>query len=193
MPLTWDVAPASCRSDGAGSLVVHAPAGTDLFVDPETDKPALGAPRLLGSPPDGDFQLQARVTVDFAASYDAGVLLVWAGERSWAKLCFERSPQGVPMVVSVVTRGVSDDANGFTVPAGDPLWLRIARLGPTWAFHASTDGSYWQLVRYFSLDGGVEPVRVGFEAQSPMGEHCRVSFDDITFLAGRLPDLRAGG
>jgi hypothetical protein len=192
MPLTWEVVPAGCRSDGAGSLVVNAPARTDLFVDPAGGEPTLNAPRLLGGPPDGDFQLWARVTVDFAETYDAGVLLVWAGERNWGKLCFERSPQGESMVVSVVTRDVSDDANGFVVVAGDPLWLRVSRLGRAWAFHASTDGSYWRLVRHFRLDGGAERVRVGFEAQSPLGERCRVSFDDITFRAGSLPDLRSG-
>ncbi|MEV4755551.1 DUF1349 domain-containing protein [Micromonospora sp. NPDC049559] len=192
MSLSWDVPPAGCRSDGAGSLLVDAPARTDLFVDPAGGEPSLGAPRLLGTPPDGDFQLRARIGVRFAAAYDAGTLLVWAGERSWAKLCYERSPQGVPMVVSVVTRDVSDDANGVEVPDGEPIRLRVSRLGPAWAFHAGVDGSRWSLVRYFRLGDPAAPVRVGFEAQSPTGEGCRVSFDDVAFVPERLTDLRGG-
>jgi hypothetical protein len=116
--------------------------------------------------------------------------MLHADDRRWAKLCLEYSPQEEPTIVSVVTSGSSDDANAFVVP-GDQAWLRIARLGPAFAFHASRDGRRWQLVRYFRLDGGDEP-RVGFEAQSPLGDGCVVTFDEIRFEAGRLTDLRGG-
>lgn len=181
--------PEGWRLDG-GTLTAVAPAATDLFVDPAGDPPALSAPRALLDMAPGDWQLSARVRVDFAATYDAGVLLVWAGDRLWAKLCFERSPAGQPMVVSVITRGESDDANAFTVDGGQ-VWLRISRLGPAWAFHASTDGAVWQFVRYFAL-GTPPAVQLGFEAQSPVGAGCAAVFDDIQFLPHRLPDLRNG-
>jgi regulation of enolase protein 1 (concanavalin A-like superfamily) len=191
MPLTWQVPPTHCRSDEVAMLTLRAPGKTDMFVDPiGTEPPVVNAPRLLGVAPEGDFQLAARVTVGFADTFDAGVLVVWADERTWAKLCFERSPQGKPMAVSVVTRGNSDDANGFTVD-GDRLWLRVSRVGAAWVFHASTDGRYWHFVRYFTLGGG-DQVRVGFEAQSPTGPGCEVTFDQVTFRPERLADLRSG-
>lgn len=191
MPLSWQVPPSNCRSDEVGLLTVRAPGKTDLFVDPSgTEAPVLNAPRLLGVPPDDDFQLIARVTVGFGHTFDAGVLLVWADERTWAKLCFEFSPQARPMAVTVVTRGSSDDANGFTVD-GNQLWLRVSRLGGAWAFHASTDGAYWNFVRYFEL-GAREGASVGFEAQSPTGPGCEVTFDQISYLPQRLSDLRDG-
>lgn len=165
---------------------------TDLFVDPGGSEPTLNADRQVGPPPAGPFQLSARVRVDFAGTYDAGALLAWVDEATWAKLCFERSPQGEAMAVSVVTRGLSDDANSFTVPPGDPLWLRISRLGPNWAFHASLDGAHWAFVRHFALGEGAAPVQVGFVAQSPMGEGCAVSFDKIAFVPEPLADLRSG-
>ncbi|ROT28279.1 DUF1349 domain-containing protein [Micromonospora sp. HM5-17] len=192
MPLAWEVAPVSWRDGADGSLTVAAGPGTDLFVDPAGAEPVLTAPRLLGPAPDGDFQLSTRVRVDFAATYDAGCLLVYGDPYTWAKLAYERSPQGDGMAVSVVTRGASDDANGFVVPAGTPLWLRISRLGPAWAFHASTDGNWWHFVRYFRLDAAGEPLRIGLEAQSPTGSGCTVVFDRIGFEAARLADLRDG-
>ena len=134
MPLRWDVAPQAWTIDDGGALRVVAGAQTDLFVDPENTAATLNAPRLIGSPA-GDFLLSARVTVEFAATYDAGVLVLFTDERTWAKLCFERSPQGQPMVVSVVTRGVSDDCNSWPVD-GDSTWVRVARLGRAFAFHA---------------------------------------------------------
>ena len=88
---------------------------------------------------DRDYLLAARVSVGFAATYDAGVLALHVGERCWAKLCFERAPDGTPMVVSVVTRDVSDDSPPRL--AANQVWLRIARRRPAFAFHHRPTGA----------------------------------------------------
>jgi regulation of enolase protein 1 (concanavalin A-like superfamily) len=158
-----------------------------MFVSPQGDAPALNAPALVGAV-SGDFMLSARVEVAFAADYDAGALLLYGDESRWAKLCFEYSPQGEAMIVSVVTRGLSDDANGFVVD-GNAVWLRISRMGTAYAFHASTDGATWSFIRHFALDGEIE---LGLEAQSPVGEGCSVTFTDVEFAQRRLAELRDG-
>ena len=166
---------------------------SDLFLDPAGDGAGPDAGRFLGEPPAGDFTLRARVDVGFRTTFDAGVLLVQASASVFAKLCLEYSPQGRPTVVTVVTRGISDDATSFEVGATS-AWLRITRSGRAWAFHASTDGSYWSLIRYFALrehEAGLT-ARVGFLAQSPTGESCRAVFDHIAFSAGAPADLRDG-
>ena len=170
-------------------LTLTAAAATDLFVDPAGVDPGQipDAGRFVGLPPAGDFTLAAQVSVEFGSMYDAGVLLLHAAERQWAKLCFEYSPQLTPAAVSVVTRGTSDDCNSFEVD-GHTLWLRITRSGAAWAFHASTDGAWWRLLRYFALSGETaELVRVGFLAQSPTGEGCAATFDQH-----HVPARRAG-
>lgn len=187
-PLAWHVPPVSWRLADAGLRAVAAPR-SDLFVSPQGDPPTLNAARLL-APLAGDFQLSARVTVGFAGTFDAGALLVWRDERTWAKLCFEYSPQRQPMVVSVVTRDRSDDANGFVVD-GTSVWLRVARMGGALAFHASRDGAWWDLIRHFALAAGDAPL-VGFVAQAPTGDGCDVQFDDVRFSATRLSELRSG-
>ena len=173
-------------------LTATAPARTDLFIDPAGKHPMSDAPRLLGAP-DGDFQLSARVTVNFASTFDAGVLAVYANQQNWAKLCFEYTPQGSPSVVTVVTRGDSDDANAFEL-SENTVWLRISRTGTTFAFHASTDGKWWRMVRYFALSrrSRDEPVGVGFLAQSPTGDGVTVTYDQIEFRAEPPSDLRDG-
>jgi uncharacterized protein len=182
---------------GTGTVAAMAAAHTDIFVDPGgagtlNAESMLNAATLLGAPPRGDFQFSARVTVDFAATYDAGVLLIWIDERHWGKLCFEYSPDGEPMVVSVVTRGVSDDANAFTVP-GRSVWLRVSRMDRAYAYHASLDGRRWRMIRFFSIDAdGAVPDKVGFEVQSPTGDGCTVTFDEIRFVPERLAALRDG-
>ena len=194
-PLTASAGSSWSVDRDTGSVSVTALAHSDIFIDPGggsqlNAESLLNAVTLLGVPPDGDFQFSARVAVDFASRFDAGVLLLWLGERFWAKLCFELSPGGDPMVVSVVNREVADDANAFIVD-GRAVWLRISRIDHAWAFHASTDGTAWALIRFFSLDGG-SPASIGFEAQSPTGDGCAVVFDRIDFVSERLADLRGG-
>lgn len=185
--LSWEVEPVGFRA--GDSLRVEAGPETDLFVDPGTRTAQLNAPRLVGHVA-GDYTFAARIGADLRATFDAGALLLFADERSWAKLCIELSPQGDAMVVSVVTRGVSDDCNSLVVE-GDDVWLRLARIGDAFAFHASLDGTLWQLVRHFSLGTHGEP-RVGFLVQSPRGTGCVATFEQIAFTAGRLADIRSG-
>lgn len=188
-----------CWQVGPRSVSALAPAGTDLFLDPAVDpapglearpQPLSDAPRLVGVPT-GDFQLVARVAVDFKAYFDAGVLVVHVGPDRWAKLCFEYTPQARPSVVTVVTRGESDDANAFETEDRS-VWLRVSRTGRAYAFHASIDRTWWRLVRYFGLGEPADTARIGFEAQSPTGDGCRVTFDDLEYHDHAPTDLRDG-
>lgn len=182
---------------GTGQLSVRAAPHSDIFVDPGGEEQRvnaetqLNAVTLLAPAPDSDFQFSAQVTVEFLSAFDAGVLLLWLNERYWAKLCFEHSPAGQAMVVSVVNRHVSDDANAFIVEDHN-VWLRISRVGSVFAFHGSTDGTVWHLVRVFALPvDGVAPS-IGFEAQSPTGDGCAVAFTDVHLSMARLDNLRDG-
>lgn len=190
-PLEQSGSPACAVAVADGTLALTGGPGTDLFVDPAGDeggRPDAG--RLTGLPGDRDFTFAARVTVDFKAAFDAGVLLLYLSERRWAKLCYELSPQGRPTAVTVVTRSISDDSNSFETDGG-PLWLRITRSDRSWAFHASHDGAWWRLLRYFTL-GESSGARVGFLAQSPAGQGCTAVFGDIVYTPGSPTSLRDG-
>ncbi|MEU9316304.1 DUF1349 domain-containing protein [Streptomyces sp. NPDC048295] len=177
-----------------GTLTGRAGARQDRFVPPggESLDSASDAPRLLGPAPRGDFQLLARVKARFAAAFDAGVLYLHVGEREWAKICLELSPDR-PTVCTVVTRGHSDDVNSFVVD-GDTVWLRLSRTGNAFAFHASPDGEKWTFVRVFALGtpDDAAGASIGFLVQSPTGEGCEASFDRIAFRATGVGDLRDG-
>ena len=190
-PLEPTGTPACQATVSGGSLILISGAKSDLFIDPAGEEAARpDAGRLTGLPGDQDFTLSARVTVQFGSVFDAGVLLLYLSERRWAKLCYELSPQRRPTAVTVVTHGTSDDSNSFET-AGGPLWLRITRSGRAWAFHASEDGAWWRLLRYFSL-GEASGARVGFLAQSPTGPGCTAAFDEIACKPGVPADLRDG-
>jgi uncharacterized protein len=186
-PLTWHLEPQDWNiTDNV--LTATAGAKTDLFVDPLSSNKSLNASMLVFEN-NQDFMLSARVTVDFNGTFDAGVLVVYQHETSWAKLCFEYSPNNDPMVVSVVTKGTSDDCNSVFID-GHSVYLRVSRVNTGFAFHFSNDAKLWHMIRAFALEPGV--AQVGFLVQAPMGESCRAEFSEIAFEFKTLGDIRSG-
>jgi hypothetical protein len=173
---------------GLDGIVMTAPPRTDWFIDPVSGDATRAAPALVAPAPDGDFTLHAHVQAETRDRFDAGALLVHGDDHTWAKLCLERSPDGELMVVSVVTLATSDDCNGEVV--GPTAWLRVARVDRAFAFHWSADGQRWRFVRVFRLPAA--HVRIGFIAQSPVGEGSTARFDHVALAERRLVDLRDG-
>ncbi|WP_199435217.1 DUF1349 domain-containing protein [Qaidamihabitans albus] len=185
MPLRWSGSPLTVQAD-EDTLTITTGARTDWFVDPATGEVTATGCALLGGAPHREFTMTARVSVDFASEFDAGALVVRLTPDHWAKLAYEVSPQRKPMVVSVVTRGRSDDAAGLHIDA-DAVWLKLARRAGSYAFHASTDGQRWHFIRHFYL--GEQDCEIGFLTQSPTGEGCRASFAHIGYLNDVVHDL----
>lgn len=186
--LHWHNPAAGWKVD-AGALTISAAEKTDLFHDPEGSARVDNAPRLLFKPEE-HFTLSALVKVAFGATFDAGVLLLYEHADSWAKLCFEVFPQGRPGIVSVVTKGRSDDCNSVFVQS-DQVYLRVAKLDGAFAFHHSTDAKFWRLGRYFSLDNPAQTL-AGFSVQAPTGDSCTATFSEIRYEARKLGDIRSG-
>lgn len=185
--LTWHLEPQDWNiTDNV--LTATTGAKTDLFVDPLSSNKSLNAPMMMFEN-NQDFIFSARVTVDFMGTFDAGVLVVYQHATSWAKLCFEYSPNQDPMVVSVVTKGTSDDCNSVFIE-GRSVYLRVSRIDTGFAFHFSNDAKLWHMIRAFALEPGA--AQVGFLVQAPMGESCRATFSEIGFEHKTLGDIRSG-
>jgi uncharacterized protein len=187
--LEWqDVDGNPVRRPDSGPL--SAAAGTDWFIDPLGAEPVGSAPLTLARI-DGDFQFHALVEAAPAATYDAVAMFVHGGPATWAKLALERSPAGADTIVTVVTREVSDDANGVAVSTPGRCRLRVSRIGAAYAFHHSADGAHWSLARLFTL-GPVAGHRVGFSVQSPTGSGLDARVTDIGITHATLADARDG-
>ncbi len=184
--MSWENKPGDWHIDGEKVLTIASNAKTDWFVDPFDGTVANTAPILLFTP-SPDYVLSTRVTVKFATKWDAGALMLWGDDHHWAKLSFEYSPDSKPTLVTVVTRGLSDDCNSVHV-TGDSVYLRIAKSGGTFIFYFSEDGKDWQILRTFSLDAGI-PIRVGFESQSPAGGGAVAKFSDISYDSHRVGNI----
>jgi hypothetical protein len=184
--LNWQNSPHSWKIDDNKELTITVGAKTDWFVDPFDGTVANSAPILLFTP-DPDYVLSARVTVKFVTKWDAGALMLWGDDHHWAKLSFEYSPEKKPTLVTVVTRGLSDDCNSSSIQ-GDSVYLRIAKSGRTYIFYFSTDGHDWKILRTFS-QGTELPIRAGFEAQSPAGAGAIAKFSAIGYESRRVSNI----
>lgn len=166
-----------------------APPKSDFFCDPRGLISNDNAPYYY-TEVIGDFVFRARVRPQFLATYDSCTLMVMDGPTTWAKVCFEFTDFGTHAVVSVVTNGVSDDANGPNI-SEDTVWLQVARRDNLFAFHYSLDGQRYDMVRIFCLPVS-SPIKVGLVAQSPTGEGAVMEFSDVSLEARTVGDLRAG-
>ncbi len=181
-PTRWEPLP-------GGGIRVMAQARTDFFRNPNGSAPKESG-HLLWLPVEGDFVAEAHVRPTFASTYDAGALMIRGDEAHWAKLCYEATDFGTHAMVSVVTDGLSDDANGVNVDLPS-VWLQIVRQGNLVAMHYATDGETWRMVRYFALDLPAK-VAVGVVAQSPIGPGTVVDFLHFRVERRRVDNLRAG-
>ena len=188
--LSWTSHQGEAVATSSGGLSLTAERGVDWSNDSVGGTRQHDATALVFQAPES-FSLAARVHVEGArTTFDAGALVLWADVDHWAKLCFEYSPQGEAMVVSVVTNGFSDDCNS-TLVAEDHVYLRVSRVGAGWAFHSSPDAEQWSFVRLFRLHTEL-PISVGFLSQAPMGDSCLASFEDIALVPTPPSDLRDG-
>ena len=150
------------------TLSVTVAQGTDYFNNPE-DGSATGSAPFLYAELEGNFVIKALVEPDFSSQWNAVALMVHRDSLNWIKFAFENSDATGPGIVSVVTRGSSDDANGAVLKDLPRVWLAIARKDEVYAMHWSVDGEHYRMARLAALPG-VGKVKAGIEVQSPVGE-----------------------
>jgi regulation of enolase protein 1 (concanavalin A-like superfamily) len=172
------------------SLVIGAPPASDFFVNPEDGQVSMNAP-VLFQEVSGDFVATALVQPDFSAQWNACALMVHHDQRHWIKFAFENTDATGVGIVSVVTDGVSDDANGPILNDEEEIWLRLIRKGGVYAMHWSRDGQQFHLARLATLPGGGR-IKVGVEAQCPVGEGARHTIKYFSIESRTVADLRKG-
>lgn len=175
-------------------IAIYAPANSNYFNSPVPEygkfpEPHVDAPFIFKEM-EGDFVIQAKVRPNFQSTYDAACLMVIHSDSMWVKAAFEKSDFNTNAVVSVVTNIISDDANGCNIEA-DSVWLQIARVDNNFAIHYSLDGQKYDMVRVFYLPLA-RTVKVGIEAQCPMGEGGYRYYSNLIIENRTIADLRAG-
>ncbi len=155
-------------------LIITAPAKSDFFYNNGAVAEEGITPESLCNAPfyytevAGDFVMRVRVEHEFRDTYDSATIMVMKDFDIWAKACFEKTDFNTHAVVSVVTNHTSDDANGCNINSNS-VWLQVCRVGYSFAFHYSTDGENFYMMRFFNLPVD-EIIKVGLVAQAPTGQ-----------------------
>lgn len=163
----WMNAPENFKVTDQG-MHVEVLEGTDFFNNPE-DLSVTGTAPLLYEIMAGDFIAKALVKPDFNSQWNAVSLMAYIDESNWIKFAFESSDATGPSVVTVVTKGVSDDANGVVIDDTDELWLALVKRDSIYAMHWSIDGKNYKMARLTTMPS-TDEVKIGVEFQSPVGE-----------------------
>jgi regulation of enolase protein 1 (concanavalin A-like superfamily) len=170
-------------------LEIEAGAKTDMFRDPNVTYNTDNAPKLMFVP-NKNFVLTATIEHSFVNKWDAGALVLKADSLNWIKFCFERDYLGYRRIVSVVTKDVSDDANAQSLNENF-AHFKIAKADNAITLYVSTDGKKWLLIRHLQFNTDKE-IKVGFMAQSPLGQRCKVKFSNIKYEAKKIKDPYTG-
>lgn len=170
-------------------IEIFAPENSDYFICPIENKATLTAPFLFKGI-SGDFVLRAKVSHDFSSQYAACGLLALDKNDLWVKACFEMSDFNTHTIVTVMTNRVSDDANGVNIDDKE-IWLQLARKGNVFAVHYSNNGKEFKMARltYMPMSS---TIKVGLEAQSPVGAGGMRYFSDVVLESVTLMNIRNG-
>lgn len=173
-----------------GELQIEVEGSTDFFIDPENNKATASAP-FLYKEVEGNFVATALIQPDFKDQWNAGALFMMIDDMHWIKFAFENSDATGKSIVSVVTRMVSDDANGAILNNSDQIWLKMIRKGNLYALHWSKDGKNYKMCRLAAMPKA-EKVKIGLEAQSPVGDTAHHKFLYFSLESKTVKDLRKG-
>ncbi len=172
------------------TLLVRSEAKTDFFIDPSNGKPSASAP-VLYKEIRGDFVATALVTPDLSNMWNAGSLMMIIDSENWIKFAFENSDATGNSIVSVVTRGVSDDANGVRLEEQETIWLRLIRKGDIYSMLWSKDGKHYYLARLSKMPSA-KMVKIGIESQSPLDNEAVHKFHHFSVVHRTVDDVRKG-
>ena len=134
---------------------------------------------------------KALVRPDFSSQWNAVALMVYANDKNWIKFAFENSDATGNSIVSVVTQNLSDDSNGVILNGQEQVWFKVIRKDNNFAMLWSKDGKDFKMARLTTLPE-FESVKIGIEAQSPVGDSAvhEIIFFDLEKT--RVKDMRKG-
>lgn len=162
---------------------------TDMFRDPNVTYNTDNAPKLLFNA-DSNFVISAGIEHVFANKWDGGAIVIIQDSLNWIKFCFEKDYTGVKRVVSVVTKDISDDCNSVEIKS-NKVFYKVAKANNVITLYYSLDNQKWFLVRHLQFNTS-KPLQIGFLAQSPTGNNCKVTFSNINYQFKKIKDPYIG-
>ena len=186
--LKWEIKPRKYIQDNK-SITLFSGEKTDMFRDPNVTYNTDNAPKLLFKA-DSNFVFSAAIEHAFISKWDGGAIVLKADSLNWVKCCFEKDYTGARRIVTVVTKGISDDCNSVKLTK-NKVYFKIAKAANVITIYYSETGSKWYLVRHFTFDS-TKNLQVGLLAQSPTGKDCQVKFSNLKYQVKKIKDPYVG-
>lgn len=186
--LIWENKPKHFDSN-KNSFTIVAGYHTDMFRDPNVTYNTDNAPKLMFKA-DANFVLSCSIEHSFSNKWDGGAIVIKQDSLNWVKFCFEKDYTGARRVVSVVTKGISDDCNSVEIK-GNKVFYKLAKADNVITLYYSLNGTNWYLIRHLQFDAN-DNLQVGFLAQSPTGNSCSVKFANISYKNKKIKDPYLG-
>jgi uncharacterized protein len=187
-PLSWLNLPSSYSATDTGIEIV-AGEKTDKYIAPDYSYAIDNAPRVVFDA-DKDFVFSANIQHPFTNKWDGGSIVLEADRDNWIKFCFEKDYTGAKRVVSVVTKGISDDANSIELTR-DSARFKMAKKGDTVYLYVGKSEKDWFLVRAINFKYA-KSLKLGLLAQSPEGKTNKVIFTNVQYSAKTIKDFWTG-
>ena len=186
---TWMNPPKTFEID-EGILTIVAHKESDFFNNPE-DGQITGTAPFLFTEIEGDFVVKAQVQPDFSSQWNAVALMVHIDKNHWIKFAFENSDATGPSIVTVVTKNLSDDANGVVLKNKAAIWLKLIRKGNNYSMLWSEYDSDYKMARLTTLPNS-QTVKIGMEAQCPVGPSATHHISHFQLDQRTVNDMRKG-
>ncbi len=136
-------------------LEIVATSGNDL-----QPKANLNAPRLI-RPISGDFAIETRISPSRDGSFPSGGLLIWKDEENFIR--FERGTWGFDTILLQKREAGLFQHVGDWFFRGNPIYLRMERVGSDFKALFSEDGRRWNEAAKFKFNLS-DPLYVGLHA-----------------------------
>lgn len=175
-----------------GALQLAAGAETDYFIEPGLPPyEKANAPLLLRTVDNTrPFTFTVKTTPVHTVKYDAGMAFLYVSNKEWLKFAFEADERMNKRLVTVKTRGFSDDNNHDAINSPF-VYLKISSNTKAIGFYYSTDGQQWQVVRVIKNEYPPK-LKLGIGSQSPAGKGNHSLFEELTFTETSVKDFRMG-
>jgi beta-xylosidase len=117
---------------------------------------------FLQHAPAGDYSVTTRLDFDPTENYQNAQLCVWEDHNNYLKIAIVHD-DGLHLEIA---RERHIDYKKRLFPAGDQRYLRITKIGDTYAFAASTDGKQWNTLDV-TFEASFNEPKIGIGAASP--------------------------
>jgi regulation of enolase protein 1 (concanavalin A-like superfamily) len=127
-----------CTSDAL--LELRVPQGTEYLAWIVNEHLRLGQPIL-----DLDFEIEVKLETDFTSKYQSAGVFVEQDADTWLRFSFQHTGSSLQALCAAFDGGVVENTQTITILNGDwigqPLWMRVQRVGDQWTQSYSLDGT----------------------------------------------------